>query len=147
MRLRFLFTPVAFPTYDNLGTHAPVWGQLEIKLFGVEEISLYRVEWDMLQFCDWLADHLDYIQHEALIIAGEKPLPAESLSDALERFYERESVDPFSDEESLWFDSLSDYWGRHNMQQGLIGAEMDPLIIGVNHDGQGEICVSSKVMH
>lgn len=147
MKLRFLFTPVAFPTYDNLGTHAPVWGQLEIKLLGEEEISLYRVEWDLLQFCDWLVDHLDYIQHEPLVIAGEKPRPTESLSDAFDRFHERESVAPFSDEESSWFDSLDHYYQRHNMWYGLIGAEMDPIIIGINHGGQGEICVSSKFMH
>lgn len=131
-----------YPYPEEPGADQAVWGEVTIRVIPPgDEIVLLRTQWDLPPVMDWFRENRSRLCHEELIVEGERPLPGESLADALERRRAREFADDREDEAARWFAAIYDYYRVHGLRRVLQGAHIPDIVIGRNH-GLGEISLA-----
>jgi hypothetical protein len=136
LQIKLIHKPHPYPEAPEAPLEA--WGEVSIDIIrGDETIHIFSTQWDLAELAEWFVENQKAIYGEQLVMGEERPLPSESIVQALIRFYDKEFVD--SDEEELnWGEALDGFLYRHSLWYGLPGSKM-PNIILACHNNTGEI--------
>ena len=146
-KLHFNLSLKTHPYPEDSGANLEAWSEIRLYVrHETEQIILTEIEWDIIPLAEWFAQVKSNLLEESLSIidpiTGNKcePYPSESLSQALDRFYERD----FSEEEDMaefeWSTQLYEFRQRHCLRFAFRGSIMKDIIIGCNK-GTGEISI------
>ncbi|MDR3715620.1 MAG: hypothetical protein P4L51_22650 [Puia sp.] len=125
MILRFNYEFIEHPYKDESSSRGEKWAKFGVMLLdanGNPSRDIFRIQWDIIVFLEWVTDN-----KEALL-SEELPSGIEDYSIARSIFEFYENVDPDSDDDLL--DAVYSYRQKHGLRFALRGVDIDEIYIG-----------------